>query len=339
MKIPYEWDYIREVQKSSTFDLTNHTWLPWDRLITYLSYEAMKNSMRKQKVKKAVVFEGSTLDGIDLKATIREYSKGKDEVYVRDFSKENVREVNPFDGYPIVWILQTGEHRGAEWSVLYEPFSYMEKYIRNKEHAKNVKKDQGSYMVAIISYGHRERKSSVLSMNSEITTEYCHGILSFQPICWTNKQYARWAELTGYKRNPFCEISFIGNGISGKLDALYRKRLGVEIKELDWATTLILFALPFSKDVLTVVIPDDYRIDGVVYEKAKKCGVEICTSSLSAFSREEIERLSLCYLVPTIVHDPECIYSEEIEKATGELQTDNIHLVPQPVLDFGNEMI
>jgi len=336
MKIPYEWDYLEELQKSLGSDMASHTWLPWDRLLTYLSYEAMKTSLRKQKVRKTVEFEGSILDGIDLKETLRAHAKGKDKIYVRDFSKEAVMDVNPLDGYPIVWILQPGVHKGADWSTLYEPLSYMEKYIRDNQYANRIKKECGTHMVAVILYGTRQRKSTGTSSNREITIEHSYGIVSFQPICWTNKQYARWAELSGYSRNPFCNLSFIEDGISNKIHNFYKKHLGTGIRQFDWPTKLILLALPFAKNILTVVVPDGYRIHAVVYEAAKKRRVEICSSSLSAFSQAHLDRLSLCYLVPTIATDPQCIYSEEIEKAIGQLQTDNQHLVPHSILDFGN---
>ena len=45
--------------------------------------------------------------------------------------------------------------------------------------------------------------------------------------------------------------------------------------------------------------------------------------------------MSLCYLVPVITHEPQCIYPKSVEKQLGERQTDNRDLVPQWVLDFG----
>lgn len=102
---------------------------------------------------------------------------------------------------------------------------------------------------------------------------------------------------------------------------------------------MILLALPFSGSTLTVVKPDGYQIDSVVYRKAAKHGVEVKTVSLGLFSPGELEKLSLCCLVPVMRHDPESVYSREVEESLGQSQTDNRDLVPHEWLDIGKEML
>jgi hypothetical protein len=334
-KIPFTWQEMKKLQKRPFFDCSLHTWLPWDRLVTSLSKRALDNINGKYRARKTVEFEGSILEGIDMKSTTRAYSRGKDQIYVRDISDEKIRLTNPMQGYPVVWILHPVKHDSSEWNVLYEPCSYMEKYIRDQEYFKKIAIQQGSHMVAVIGYGKTSYKDSP-GISRQIKCDRFQGFVSYQPICWTNKQYARWAESTNYRRNPFCNDGSLSKGYPSDLSKYYKNTLGVEIWQFDWETILLLFAIPFSKDVLTVVVPEDYQIKQVVHEKAKKFGVEICTVTLRLFSKEEIERISCCYLVPAITIDPECIYSREIEQAIGEKQTDNRHLVPQQVLDFGN---
>jgi hypothetical protein len=319
----------------SLFCLRSHTWLPWDRLITSLSQRALNNISGKSHVRKIVEFEGSLLEGIDMKSTVRAYSRGKDQIYVKDTSEERIELKNPLQGYPVVWIFRPGKHDSAEWIVLHEPCSYMEKYIRDQEYLKKIANQRGSNMVAIIGYGKKTYRVSS-GMSQQIRGDRFQGLIAFQPICWTNKQYAHWAESTNYRRNPFCNDSSLSESYSSDLSTYYKKAVGVEIGQFEWETTLLIFAIPFAKDVLTVVAPENYRIERIVHQKAKKYGVEMCTVPLRLFSQEEVEKVSCCYLVPAITHDPECIYSKEVERAMGEKQTENRHLVPQQVLDFGN---
>ena len=161
------------------------------------------------------------------------------------------------------------------------------------------------------------------------------GIVLFQPICWTNKQFALWAELTGYRRNPISPVCWLDQTFSTDLSNLYEKEHGVIIGNQDWSTTLILLGIPFAKDTLTVVAPEDYAVDPVVKQKANAYGVEVCMVPLSAFPQWERDRLAINHMAPAIVIEPTSIFEESFEKAIGERQTDLREMVPEECLNFG----
>ena len=117
----------------------------------------------------------------------------------------------------------------------------------------------------------------------------------------------------------------------------YAREHALKLGEYDWTTTLILLALPFARDVLTVVIPDGYRIESCVYEKAKSRRVNIVITSAGLFSPEDVSRISIGQLVPAISHDPVCVYSRNIEKAIGEPQSAYQDRVPSALAAFGGE--
>ncbi len=333
--IPFEWEKARELAEKMTSNWNGHTWRPYDRLISSMSLRAIENVSKNKTVKKTVSFEGSLLNGIDVKRTIRAYSRGDERYHVYDFSKEYSEPLNFIEGFPVVWILQPDNNAGADWQVLVEPFSYMEKYIKDKTSFERVARKYGCNMVSIIAYGKRVHEDGNAAITG-ISCDHHSGIIIFQPISWTNRQFARWAELTGYMRAPFCNDSFLSEDNFGDLTTFYRNKHNIRIGEFHWSTTLILLAIPFAKEMLTVVIPEGYLIDKAVHEKAKKYGVQVRPVSHKLFSQTELDRLSRCHLVPAITCEPECIYTEDVEKSIGELQTDNIHLVPQSLMDFGN---
>lgn len=331
-RVPYEWRNPKEHGSPSVL----HAWHPWNCLITSMSFRALKEGSRKKRKKKAVVFEGSILDGIDVKPTIRAFSRGNEQIYVRDSLYETLPDSpSPLEGFPVVWIFSPGEHPNASWNVLHEPSSYMDSHIRGQASFRRVIESRGSNMVVVIAYGSTVHNEHRLPGGQDMKTDRYYGILLFQPICWSNRQFARWAELTQYRRNPFCRDTYLGPRGDSDLQNFYAREHGLKLGEYDWTTTLMLLALPFTRAVLTVVIPDGYRIERCVYEKAKSYRVSVVTTSARLFSPEDVSRISICHLVPAISHDPECVYSRKIEQAIGEPQSANRHLVPPVLAAFG----
>ena len=325
-QIPYEWHKPKKNGSSSTL----HAWHPWNCLISSMSYQAFKEGLKKNRKKNAVLFEGSLLDGIDVKSTIRAFSRGNEQIYVRDSVYETLPgSPSPLEGFPVVWILSPGKHPNASWNALHEPSNYMDPYIRDRAEFKRIRKSRGSQMVVVIAYGNSDYSQRGVKIDR------FYGILLFQPISWSNREFARWAELTRYRRNPFCRDAYLGPRGGGDLTNFYAGEHNIKVGENDWATSLILMALPFTRNVLTVVIPDGYRIDKYVFEKAKSYGVKVVATSARLFSPENVARLSICHLVPAISTDPVCVYSKKVEKAIGEPQSAYGHLVPPELAAFG----
>ena len=185
----------------------------------------------------------------------------------------------------------------------------------------------------MIGYGNAMYRKKELPKGPTIKMENLHGILIFQPIFWTNRQFARWAELTRYRRNPFCTDSYLGSP-SSDLREFYAQAHGLKINEHDWETSLLLFALPFAQGVLPVVIPHGYRIKKCVYEKAKRYRLNIVTIPIGMFPPKRVARLSICHMAPVIKTEPECVFPRSVEQAIGESQTAYQHLLPKELIHF-----
>jgi hypothetical protein len=330
--ISFEWN---EMQTSKLLPAA-YTWRPWEYLITSMSYRAISSGISRRTKIDPVVFEGSLLDGIDMKSTVRAWSRGSKLIYVRDVLYEKTPGVvNPMDGFPIVWILNPGNHSNSYWKVLHEPSSFMEQHIRDKASFLRLKNTRGANLVALLAYGFTAMKERNPSKSEEYHVDHYHGIAVFQPICWTNRQYARWAEGTRYKRNPYCHDAHISQlGPSELVDA-YASEYGFNINDHDWETALMLMALPYAHNLLTVVAPDKYRISNLVLEKARTMHVSVAIASLESFKSEELSELACGPMVPVIAIEPEVKYSRSLEKVIGEPQTTNRDLVPLEWLNFG----
>jgi hypothetical protein len=337
-KIPYEWKNekirMRKVRKLWG-DGILHTWIPWEYLITSMSLRAINKVRRRGAVDRVEPFEGSLLDGIDVKATLRSHSRGKNKLYVRDTVKEPLNDIsNTIEGFPVVWILTPHTKEGNEWIALYEYCEWMKKHVRDRSMLDQVRNLKGGMMIALIGYGNRYEHSKASKLNSKIRSDHYDGIIMYQPICWSKKQFARWVEVTQFQRNPFCHHGVLG-AKGGDLTRLFDEEHGVKIGEYDWTTTMVLLALPYARGIMAVVAPDGYAFDPIIRDRACRYGVDVCRVSLSLFSKQEIKDLSINHMAPAIIQEPRCLFHKSIEAAIGQKQTDNEHLVPRSCLEFG----
>jgi hypothetical protein len=337
MTIPYEWEKDRKVRYLRQHDYLLHTWPPWDCLISSMSARAIGRVRTGRNQTAVQPFEGSLLGGIDLKATVRAHSRGREDVLVRDSrAKKSARLSHWRDGFPVVWILEPGDHPEARWTALYEECKWMKRYVKDPGRLDQFRERIGRKMIALVAYGDLRIKTGASDLNPEVRSDRLHGITLYQPIPWSARQFARWAESTNYRRNPYSHSNTLSQCVTGGLTGLFREKHGVTIGEHHWTTTLVLMAIPFARNIVTVVVPDGYQIEPSVFAMAQRSRVEVCRVPLSMFSQPELERLSLNYMAPAIVRKPRCVFSESIEQAIGESQTDNRDMVPEAILEFGN---
>lgn len=316
-----------------------HTWAPWTYLISAMCLRGVSMTKKWEHEKSVEVFAGSFLDGIAIKEVIHAYARGEDRLYVYDTVKKKRFSNASFTGagFPVVFLLEPEENRGSHWAPLYIDFSWVEKHVRDREHFEHVKKERGNKMISLIGYGDHGVETRISKENHFVQTDRYYGITTYQPDCWEMEQFAKWMEMTDYKRNPFCRNNMLDENYPSDLRASLGREHGIQIGEFDWSTTLILLAIPFAKDTVTVIAPNNYQVNPVIFKKAQSHGVEVRRLSLGCFSHQEIEKMSLNYMAPAINRDlePKALFHRSVEEAIGELQTDNRHLVPRSCLNFG----
>jgi hypothetical protein len=334
-EIPFEWEkeeihIFREVT-------CRHSWLPWDYLISSMSFRALCAAKRRQLIRTVEPFSGSLLEGIEVKATLRSYSRGNETVFVKNHMKGRDSVISRIDeGFPVVWILEPGSHPDAQWTYLHHDCVSMKKHIRNKARFDKTIRMNEDMMVAVVAYGKRFIPSEASSINSKVDTDRYYGMVLYVPIGWHNHQFARWAELTDYRRNPFSGYTWKELDSSGPSSQFLQKH-GLRKEGYDWETSLMLLALPYGNGFVTVVSPDEFTIHPIVFEKAKEFGVTVAHYPLSRFSKSEIDRVMICYLVPMNRTGPDTYYDQAIEEAIGEKQTKNRELYPKHWAELGSE--
>lgn len=335
MEIPGEWDSV-VLKFQNEFGIL-HTWIPWEYLISGMSVQAIQRKMVSHKWIETKVFNGTQSDGIDLKRTLLSSCRGDDRLYVRHITKRNSGyDLTRGGGFPVVWIFNPEGNRNGEWAALYESCDWMAKYVRDRTRIEEIIKKRGNKMIALIGYGELNTKTEASKRNPQIRSDRYHGLIIYQPICWSKKQFAHWIEMTGYSRNPFCNINHLGKGVHSDLNNFFEEELGIKIEDFDWQTVLILLGMPFADKAMTVVIPDGYRINPFVTKKAKEYRIEIQTTSISSFPKEQLERVIINHMAPAIIYDPKCKFPKRVGETIGESETDYRNLVPRSILEFGD---
>lgn len=333
LEICFQWGNKSE---EGNYQNISHTWRPWDFLISSLSIRALELTQGRYFINKTEPFEYTLMEGIDLKSTLRSYSRGEDTLFVFDRTpKTHMPDFHPCEGFPVVWIIEPGNHEGARFNALYEDCYWMVKYVEDKESLKLVIRQRGHKMIALIGYGHFNVFTQASQKSKGIRSDRYQGVLLYQPIHFDKRQFAHWVEWSRYARNPYCNGCEIDSRFPYGLAALFNRKIGLSLNNLRWETALVLFALPFAQDRITVVAPKKYQMEPIVYKKAREFGVELTRVPLELFKPEELEKMRINHMASAKNYDPECIFDESIEKAIEELQTANRDLVPPKWREFG----
>jgi hypothetical protein len=316
--------------KRST-NLLCFTWRPYDYLEAYLSLEAIEAARLPHKVRQAVPFEGSMLHGIDVKSTIRAYTRDEHRVYVSKLKDEYRPILKPLEHYPVVFLLDPEATTEGEWNATQLLNSHVGHFIMDKRRYEQSVK--GGNMLVSIRYGTRGQCRNQAGRAGD---RYL-GITIFQPSSFDYQQCARWAEMTNYRRCPFHEDTSISSG--GGLRKYYEQEHDIRFDQVPWASAMIMAALPFARETLVVVAPERYRADDSVYARANKLGIEISKVTHGELPGAMLSKLSECYFVPVYseIGVAEWRYDKDIEEEMCEPQTANRDLLPEWLLNYGRK--
>ncbi len=312
-------------------DLPSFTWRPYDYLESYLSLKAIEAARIPYKIRQVVPFEGSMLHGIDVKRTIRAYTRDEDLVYVKKLKEEYRPILKPLEHYPVVFLLDPETTIEGEWIPTQLLNSHVGHFIMDKRRYE--RSIRGGNMVVSICYGTRWACKN----RAGLTGDKYLGITIFQPPSFDYQQCARWAEMTNYRRCPFHKDVTISYG-SG-LRRYYEQEHGIRFDQIPWPEAMIMMALPFAQKTLVVVAPEEYKLEDSIYRHANKLGLEISTIPHSELPADMLEKLSECYFVP--VHNEigvsEWRYDKKTEEDMGEPQTSGRDLLPDWLLNYGRK--
>jgi hypothetical protein len=320
--ISYKWNVISSQNRYVIPGMT-YVWNPYEYFLAVLSARAISASSVRKAVGKTVPFEGSLLNGIDMKRSVRAFAKGEDEWFVRD---NGILKVCPSDlirHFPIVWLLNPAVDSG-DWKLLINPGEALKSHVHDKRKLQEIRDRNGTDMNAILGHGCTTYPADA----PEGVHQYdLNGFMLWSPPSFRMLQVARWAEMTGYRKAPF------SSGMSSLMN-LYNRLYGVSFDAHHWSTLLIMCSVPYAEEFLTIVAPDSYSIDREAINMAKRYNIELNRVSLSSFSEEELKRAAVCHMIPAPHNDKSRAFYEEVEKYLKEKRTEYFDLIPKQMRDF-----
>ena len=323
-------NFMKDNKAGPTEEITvfnTFSWLPWDRFVSTLSIKAINVSQRRSTCQ-PVAIESGILDSIDIKATLRARAHGTSKLFTRERVLGNIPPEEILDGFPVVWIFTEQAPVEDKWSVQMLTTYHLIPHVRDKQRYDNLV--GRGYVIPLFGYGHRDNTRYKGKANCDIFSGYT----VFHPTCFANWQHAQWLEQTHYKRLPITKKQEFRD-MSDQLSVMYRKRYGINLLDHSWATILILCTLAYAENAMTVVTPDGYCIEEVVYRIAEQSNVTVWQTPVNQFTPKERDRLIHCPFVSCTSLEPMSRYPEEAEQAIGESQDSFMEIVPRQITSYG----
>lgn len=325
------WSWDKEPDELNTMSVNpRRMWPPVDYLLTAIAVRGRDLSGTAVSRPRVQRFEGSLLDGVDVKATMRAFIRGDDSVYVYE-SRPGVkmRRAGGSVYEPTVFIFKRGSTPGTEWLVHSGLINfYHAEYITDKERLKRVLQERGAYVIGGVSFIEPGEKTERF-LKAGINVYNIYGMMTFMPPSFTGEQEARWLENNDYSRTPI-----IHDPGKDKVIEMYHDRFGMVIDPADWETSLIRMAIPYASECVTVIAPDGYPFHPVIHEDAVRFGVRINSVPHSLLNREQLKRASRHYDVEPLDKDGKK-FPAYAERLLGEKDDANRRFVPEYILNYG----
>ena len=298
MNIPISWkweDAPPPYVPPPSEEPSTETWIPTEDLINALLFRAVRIARETGAGPQVEVFEGSLLDGVDMKTTLRSAARGEDQIFVRAQRRQRIRFLSSdedIDSFPVVWIFRLME--GAQWKFSADELSKLSAGTLSDQWTTAGLERAGCMVtsVARVTDSHTDEKLS--TPDYTVTTESIVGKLSYWPQCCESRT-AKWALETKLTRNPVCSSPTFDS-----LSQFYRERYALEIGDLSWHVTLIRMAIPLAKKAITVVAPDGYVLPRIVHQEAAVKRIQVRVVPLSYFPSHVLRRMSHLVWLPVL---------------------------------------
>jgi len=315
------------------------TWRPWEYLINGLCAMAIAGSPHRRREPASEPYGGQLLDGLDVKATLRAHSRGKEQIWVRD-ARLRPGAIPPElpEGFPVVWIFDEDPsgNPSPDWSLYFEPADWLANFSGDPAAFRHLLRTPGDGLVDLVTYGRTAAGSDARRAKTGIGHDVLSGLVVFSPIFPTYRQTVSWYRTTGASRNPVAWCWGIGRN-----DSLIRDLAGradPALRALRWQDLLIGLAIPFSDQTLIVVAPPGFRISPVVAQVTARRGKKIRLVSTSSLPAELLQNVVNYHTLPGRLDDEgRTEYIRGAEQAIGEPMDRYRDLVPLSWRTFGLE--
>jgi len=224
------------------------------------------------------------------------------------------------EGWPVVWLFDSGLCDDSKWRTYLVPISGMTKYAVFPEHFSKRCDDRQSNLAAVLGFGDSAECTDADLDDPGVSLFHLRGLLTFSPVFPTNLQYTRWVEATNYAQNPFFRFTD-ARGIADTMAEDITRLFGRPGRDLRWQDEMVGMALPYARSQLTVVVPTGFRVSAKVHRAAQKLHKRIAVVDLDSFSADDIERIKNNHSVAGTL-DPKDGGTNYVASAEGVLGED-----------------
>lgn len=297
-------------------------WPPCESLLYGTALQLAKSCVREKDKNNSVIFEGSVYEGIDLKKSLRSIIRGENKYYVKLPTSNKLSGIP--DGKspdPAVFLFSGKEVKSNEKWNLYSGGSTIGNHVKDYNRFNQVTRQFGSLFVASIAYETYipipEELKNYATNNTSIS-----GITIFGNPCINSFQSAKWLEDNDYKCCPVIDA-----GSFTSLAEKYLEWYNISIARYDWQNGLIWLAIPFCKEHLLVIAPENFKPHPDIYLECKKRKIPLEIVPLSHFPEKNIKKMKERICLRT--NDVNGFrFDNEIEVLMGERADNYLNLLP-----------
>lgn len=272
-------------------------WPPCEFLLHGTAYEAAKIIQSNNSGKKIEAFEGTLLDGIDVKSTLRAKIQGQGTLYVYRKRKDKLEDAAVLQGKslePTVFIFEDPrkDHK-AFWSMGSAGLNNLRDYVESKDIVRfdKITGQFGDVFIGGVYFANEVRPSENLRSIVDIERNLI-GYLTFGNPCAHVKQSAMWLEAMDYGVCPVLQDTSFD-----MLVDYYRMHHGASINRSEWASSLVRFAIPYAKNRVVIVASDGFVLDQIVQQEAHAHQIQLDVLPLSVFPKDRIRQIRRQYFV------------------------------------------
>lgn len=338
VRIPIPWQWKDVAPPPTKTAGANRSWVPRDYLTTALTFRASEIATAEQETRQTTPFEGSLLDGVDVKSTLRSFIRGDDRIQVRDIRRPRRRNAfktsNPF---PVVWIFHPGTDERYTWFPFGDSLQDLSIQLDDPQPLREMSARFGDWMTEGFAYVHEHGLASMPEDRSrEIRQLDLRGLLLYMPGHFEFPQYAAWANQFA-DRESERQVPFPLRPVGDDTFQTLGEQHGLRFDGEDWPEMLVRAAIPYALRAVTVILPDKLTLSRRVYQDAAARGISINSVPLSYFPKELLTKVSTYYFVSTTPSGSGNDYPDNLTRILGESSTEYRDWVPSAWLKFGLE--
>lgn len=275
-------------------------WPPCEAMFYGTAYRIARETSYLDLARLNERFNGSLHAGIDIKATVRAFARGKDDIYVHTRSPQ--RELSNIEiQQPFVYVLQAPQsyrsNQMLRWST--HPVGRLSgaDFVGASEisYAKFCEKHGSGFVGSILYSEDRPLPPEAKQCPNVFGHKLIWGALAFGNPVLNNRQAVQWLTDTDFQCCPATQ-----NGSMSELVELYASEHNMKLDLSNWVETLVRMAIPFARRRVLIIGPSRKMITQRVQQEAREWGIRLDFVPLSHLSATVVREIQTQWQVNSI---------------------------------------